>query len=156
MQETVEVHFWSEKNDNGDDIQDMNYATINSAAVDIRCSEDFTITPFENKMIKTGLFISIPDGYCMKIYPRSGLSAKTELIFKNTTGIIDSDYRGREIFVMWYNLGGEVVSFKKGDRVAQAIIDRVIPVKYIVAHSVKQLKELGNDRGGGIGSTGLK
>ena len=155
MQEKIKVHFWSEKNSE-QSIQDMKYATENSAAVDIRCAEDFSVKPNENKMIRTGLCVSIPDGYCMKIYPRSGLSAKTDLIFKNTTGIIDSDYRGREIFVIWYNLGIDEVVFKKGDRVAQAMIERIIPVEYIEVDSIDTLKEFGNDRGGGLGSTGLK
>jgi dUTP pyrophosphatase len=155
MQQTIKVHFWSEKNDVSNNIQDMRPATENSAAVDIRCVEDFSIKPNENKMIRTGLFVSIPNGYCMKVYPRSGISAKTDLIFKNTTGIIDSDYRGREIFVMWYNLGIDDVKFKKGDRVAQAIIDKIISVEYVTVDSIDHLKAMGNDRGGGIGSTGL-
>lgn len=155
MQEKVKVYFYSKKDGNVS-IQDMKYATPGSAAVDIRCADDVSIKPYENKKISTGLYLSISEGYCMKVYPRSGLSAKTDLIFKNTTGIIDSDYRGREIFVMWYNLGNDKVEFKKGDRIAQCIVDRVIPIQYIEVESIEALKKLGDDRGGGFGSTGLK
>ena len=92
----------------------------------------------------------------MQIRPRSGISAKTSLIFKNTIGTIDADYRGREIFVVWYNLGTEPVSFKAFDRIAQAKIERVIPVEYYQVSTIEELKEMGYDRGGGCGSTGLK
>ena len=152
---SVKVFFYSEKKDNKS-LQDLQYATSGSAAVDIRCAEDYEIKPYVNQKIRTGLYLSLPDNYCMKVFPRSGLSAKTNLIFKNTIGIIDSDYRGRELFVMWYNLGTETVTFKKGDRVAQAIVEKVEPIKYIEVDSVEVLKQVGNDRGGGIGRTGLK
>lgn len=152
---SVKVFFYSEKKD-GKPLQDLQYATSGSAAVDIRCAEDYEIKPYVNKKIRTGLYISLPDNYCMKVFPRSGISAKTNLIFKNTVGIIDSDYRGREIFVMWYNLGDETVSFKNGDRIAQAIVEKIEPIEYIEVNNIDFLKQFGNDRGGGIGSTGLK
>jgi dUTP pyrophosphatase len=90
----------------------------------------------------------------MKVYPRSGMSAKTSLIFKNTVGLIDSDYRGHEIKVMWYNLGNESIEIKVGDRIAQAFIEKVLPVEYIEVSSIQKLKDMGHDRGGGLGSTG--
>lgn len=154
--EQVEIFYWSEKDYQGDDVQDMKFASENAAAIDLRCANDFDIKKGEYSVIGTGLYVSIPDGYCMKVFPRSGISAKTDLIFKNTVGIIDSDYRGREIFVMYYNLGNETVSFKRGDRVAQATIEKVLPIKYTAVADVNTLKEFGNDRGGGLGSTGLK
>jgi dUTP pyrophosphatase len=152
---TVKVFFYSEKKDDKS-LQDLQYATPGSAAVDIRCAADYEIKPYANQKIRTGLYLSLPDNYCMKVFPRSGLSAKTNLIFKNTVGIIDSDYRGRELFVMWYNLGTETITFKKGDRVAQVIVEKVEPIKYIEVDSVEALKQFGNDRGGGLGSTGIK
>jgi dUTP pyrophosphatase len=157
--EIVKVSFYSEKYDdmiNSESIQDMERASLNSACVDIRCSKDVIIHPYQTEKISTGLYVSIPDGYEMQIRPRSGISAKTSLIFKNTIGTIDSDYRGREIFVLWYNLGVESVTFKKGDRIAQAKIERVLPVVYEEVHTIEDLKKLGNDRGGGFGHSGLK
>jgi len=154
----VEVHFYSEKYDDGSDasIQDMKFGSPNSACVDIRCKNDVIIRPDETQMIATGLYVSIPDGYEMQIRPRSGISAKTSLIFKNTIGTIDSDYRGREIFVIWHNLGVESEVFKKGDRVAQAKIAEVLPITYTEVGTIEELKQMGGDRGGGFGSTGLK
>lgn len=159
FQEFIKVSFYSEKYDEVEDpksIQDMEKASPNSACVDIRCSEDVVIYPNDTAKIPTGLYVSIPDGYEMQIRPRSGISAKTSLIFKNTIGTIDSDYRGREIFVLWYNLGIEPVIFKKGDRIAQAKIEKVIPVFYEEVSSIEELKQMGNDRGGGFGHSGLK
>lgn len=148
------VSFYSEKDEKGVNIQDMAYASAGAACVDIRCKEDVTIYPGEHALIGTGLYVSIPTGYEMQIRPRSGISAKTDLIFKNTIGTIDSDYRGREIFVLWYNLGEERAFFKKGERIAQAKIEQVIPVYYNLVDSIEELKEMGDDRGGGFGSTG--
>lgn len=153
----LEVAFYSELDiDTEQPFQDMVFATEEAACVDLRCKEDFKIYPGETQIIGTGLYVSIPKGYEMQIRPRSGISAKTGLIFKNTIGTIDSDYRGREIFVVWHNLGETTVIFKKFDRIAQAKIERVIPVKYVQVPSIQHLKDMGVDRGGGCGSTGLK
>jgi dUTP pyrophosphatase len=152
----VVVSFYSEKDEDDVSIQDMKFATANAACVDIRCKEDVTIYPGEYAVIGTGLYVSIPDGYELQIRPRSGISAKTHLIFKNTIGTIDSDYRGREIFVVWHNLGEERAFFKKKDRIAQAKIEKVTPIFYNEVDSIEELKEMGDDRGGGLGSTGLE
>ena len=152
--EKVKVLFWSKKNEDGKDIQDMKFATQHSAAVDLKVVDDVTISSKSYKVISTGLYVSIPDGYYMKVFPRSGISAKTDLIFKNTVGIIDSDYRGREIFIMYYNLGNNDITFNKGERVAQAIIEKLIPVEYVPVSSIDDLKSDGFDRGGGLGHTG--
>ena len=163
MTEKVKVHFYSEKINSpikdeeitvDISLQDMMFATRQSAAVDIRSSKDVIIKSHSHEVISTGLYVSIPEGYCMKVYPRSGMSAKTSLIFKNTVGLIDSDYRGHEIKVMWYNLGNESIEIKVGDRIAQAFIEKVLPVEYIEVSSIQKLKDMGHDRGGGLGSTG--
>lgn len=152
----VRVAFYSDKFENGTTpIQDMKKATPNSACVDIRCKHDVVVKPDQSEMVATGLYVSIPDGYEMQIRPRSGISAKTSLIFKNTIGTIDSDYRGREIFVVFYNLGQRAVEFKAGDRIAQAKIERVIPFEYVEVMSIEELKLMGDDRGGGFGSSGI-
>ncbi len=151
----VRVKFFSELNESGTPIQDLAFATKGSACVDIRCKSDITIAPNTSEMIATGLYVAIPEGYEMQIRPRSGISAKTSLIFKNTIGTIDSDYRN-EIFVLWYNLGTDDVTFKQQDRIAQAKIEKVLPVIYEEVESIDILKGMGNDRGGGLGSTGLK
>jgi dUTP pyrophosphatase len=156
MEDIVKVAFFSEKNEDGTLMQDLKFATENSACVDIRCKGDYLIYPDQGEMISTGLYVSIPNGYEMQIRPRSGLSAKTALIFKNTIGTIDSDYRGREIFVLWYNLGPNEYRFKHGDRIAQAKIEKVLPVVYYEVDSIETLKLMGDDRGGGFGHTGMR
>jgi dUTP pyrophosphatase len=156
MDDIVKVAFFSEKNNDGTPIQDLKFATENSACVDIRCKGDYFIYPETGELISTGLYVSIPNGYEMQIRPRSGISAKTSLIFKNTIGTIDSDYRGREIFVLWYNLGTVGYSFKHGERIAQAKIEKVLPVVYYEVDDVQTLKAMGNDRGGGFGHTGMR
>jgi len=156
MEGFVKVAYYSDFDEEGLAYQDMISATPEAACVDIRCKEDTTIQPNERAIIGTGLYVSIPQGYEMQIRPRSGISAKTGLIFKNTIGTIDSDYRGREIFVVWHNLGDKVESFKKFDRIAQVKIERVLPVIYELVDSIAVLKDMGYDRGGGCGSTGLK
>lgn len=152
----VPVFFYSEKDSEGNSIQDMKFATKLAACVDIKCKEDFEVAPGETAFIATGLYVSLPDNYEMQIRPRSGISAKTTLIFKNTIGTIDADYRGREIFVLWYNLGTETVKYEKGSRIAQAKIEKVPQIDYIEVDSVEELKAMGYDRGGGCGSTGIK
>lgn len=152
----VEVAFYSDLGEDGKPIQDMAFANPGDACVDIRCKEDVTVPPESCKVIGTGLYVAIPDGYCMDVLPRSGISAKTDLIFKNTVGVIDQGFVAREICVMWYNLGLKPVKFLKGDRIAQARIEKVLPVKYTLVDSIETLKGMGNDRGGGLGSSGLK
>lgn len=153
--EQVKVIFFTEKDENGADIQDLQFATSGSACADIRCKSDVTIFPNTTEMIATGLYVAIPDGYEMQIRPRSGISAKTSLIFKNTIGTIDSDYRN-EIFVLWYNLGVTAIKFKKFDRIAQIKIEKVTPTIYESVTTLEELKLIGHNRGGGFGSTGLQ
>ncbi len=154
--EKVKVFFYSEKDGGNKSIQDMEYATPLAAGVDIKCKEDVTILPGETAFIATGLYVSLPDDYELQMRPRSGISAKSTLIFKNTIGTIDADYRGREIFVLWYNLGSEPVFYEAGSRIAQAVVKKVPKIDYIEVDSIDELKAMGYDRGGGCGSTGIK
>lgn len=150
----IEVKFFTENDKNGNPIQDLKFAKQGDACVDIRCKEDVKILPLHYAMISTGLYVAIPEGYEMQIRPRSGISAKTFLIFKNTIGTIDAGYRN-EIFVLWYNLGNELETFKAGDRIAQAKIEKVLPVIYI-STTLEDVKNTGFDRKGGFGSSGLE
>ena len=138
--EPVKIAFYSVKlNDNDPDsppLQDLQKASPNSACVDIRCDHDYIIYTNEYQMMATGLYVSIPDGYEIQVRPRSGISAKTHAIFKNTIGTIDSDYRGREIFVIWHNLGQMPIKFERGDRIAQLKVERVIPFEYYEVDSI--------------------
>ena len=84
------------------------YATPQSAGMDIRANltEPVELKPFERKLIPTGLYIALPEGYEAQLRPRSGLALKHGLTLLNTPGTIDADYRG-EIGVILVNLSTE-------------------------------------------------
>ncbi|MEI7987114.1 MAG: dUTP diphosphatase [Armatimonadota bacterium] len=97
------------------------YQTAGAAGMDLCSSESFTLNPMERRGVKTGIKISLPDGFEAQVRPRSGLALKHGISMVNSPGTIDSDYRG-EIRVILINLGQEVVPFEVGDRVAQLVI----------------------------------
>lgn len=127
------------------------YKTKYSAGMDIYSSndQDIIIKPGEVGKIDTDLKVEIPEGYFAAIYPRSSTGVKRQLMLANSTGIIDSDYRG-EIKLFFYNFGNKEQVIKKNERLAQIIIQKYEKVE------VKKVDELcQSDRGeGGIGSTG--
>lgn len=127
------------------------YAYAGDAGLDLRSSEDVTLEPFERRLISTGLAIAIPEGYAGFVQPRSGMAFKHGLSMANTPGLIDSHYRG-ELKVIAINLDPrEPISIKRGDRIAQLVIQQV-PVVSLV--EVEELDE--TDRGtGGFGSSGV-
>lgn len=127
------------------------YGTDNSAGLDIYCNNEETIVlkPKEMKKIPTGLKVEIPEGYFGAIYPRSSTGTKLRVMLANTTGIIDSDYRG-EIFLFVVNIGDSDVKINKDDRLVQMIIQPYIKANIIEVDSLENSK-----RGeGGFGSTG--
>ena len=101
------------------------YATIQSAGMDLRASleEPLTLAPMERRLIPTGLFIALPDGYEAQIRPRSGLALKKGITLLNTPGTIDADYRG-EIGVIMVNLSDTQFEVCDGDRIAQMVVSR--------------------------------
>ncbi len=129
------------------------YATPQSAGMDLRANldEPIVLRPLERKLIKTGLFIALPEGYEAQIRPRSGLALKHGITVLNTPGTIDADYRG-EIGVCLINLSQDVFIINDGERIAQMVIARHEQGDFIV---VSELDE--TERGaGGYGHTGVK
>lgn len=129
------------------------YETVASAGLDIRAhlEETVSLQPFERKLIKTGLFLEIPQGYEAQVRPRSGLALKHGITVLNTPGTIDADYRG-EIGVILINLSQEVFEIQQGDRIAQLVFAKVEQAAWT---QVNVLSE--TERGaGGFGSTGKK
>lgn len=127
------------------------YATLQSAGMDIRAnlSEPVEIKPLERKLIPTGLYIALPDGYEAQMRPRSGLALKHGITLLNTPGTIDADYRG-EIGVILANLSNEPFVVKDGERICQMVIAAYQQVEW---QSVEVLSE--TERGaGGFGHTG--
>ncbi|WP_073997748.1 dUTP diphosphatase [Anaerococcus urinomassiliensis] len=127
------------------------YQTSGSCGIDLYCSndEDVIIEPGEMKKINTDLRLEIPEGFFGAVYPRSSTGVKKHLMLANTVGVIDSDYRG-EIMIFMYNYGKSPQAIKKGDRIAQLVIQ---PYEKCELIKVDNLEE--TDRGdGGFGSTG--
>ena len=129
------------------------YATPQSAGMDLRANldEPLTLHPFERKLVKTGLFIALPEGYEAQVRPRSGLALKHGITVLNTPGTIDADYRG-EVGVLLINLSQEDFVIQDGERIAQMVISRHEQGEFVV---VEELDE--TERGeGGYGHTGVK
>ncbi len=127
------------------------YKTKNSAGLDLRASlEEFVILkPFQRKLISTGLFIELPQGYEAQIRPRSGLALKQGVTVLNTPGTIDSDYRG-EIGIILINLSNENFQINNGDRICQMIIAPYQQVDLVQVDVINN-----TERGaGGFGHTG--
>ena len=127
------------------------YATPQSAGMDIRANltEPVELKPFERKLIPTGLYIALPEGYEAQLRPRSGLALKHGLTLLNTPGTIDADYRG-EIGVILVNLSTEPFTIADGERICQMVIATHAHVEW---DAVEALDE--TERGaGGFGHTG--
>ena len=129
------------------------YATDGASGLDLRAylDESITLAPMERRLISTGIFIQIPEGYEGQVRARSGLAIKHGIGLVNSIGTIDSDYRG-ELKIPMINFGSEEFTVHNGDRVAQFVIaayERVEPVL------VEELDD--TERGaGGFGHTGVK
>jgi dUTP pyrophosphatase len=126
------------------------YAHPGDAGADLTAAEDVELGPGDRALVRTGLAIALPAGYAAFVHPRSGLAARHGVTIVNAPGTVDAGYRG-EIKVTLLNTDREhAVSFKRGDRIAQLIIQRV---ERAVFHEVAVLP--GSSRGeGGFGSTG--
>jgi len=120
------------------------------AGVDLFAARDVDLAPGERAVVPTGIAIALPDGYAAFVHPRSGLAARHGVTLVNAPGTIDAGYRG-EIAVTMINTDRSTpVRFKRGDRIAQLVIQRV---ERAVFFEVSTLP--GSARGhGGFGSTG--
>ncbi|MGB0390428.1 MAG: dUTP diphosphatase [Salibacteraceae bacterium] len=129
------------------------YATIAAAGLDIRANieEPVTINSLERTLVKTGIFMELPEGFEAQVRPRSGLAYKKGVTVLNSPGTIDADYRG-EVGVILVNLSKEPFVIEDGERIAQLVIAKH---EQITWDEVEVLQE--SDRGaGGFGSTGKK
>lgn len=128
-----------------------NYETAGSAGMDLRAylTEDVVLQPLDRKLIPTGLFIELPEGYEAQLRPRSGMAFKHGISLPNTPATIDSDYRG-EIKIALINLSKEDFVVKSGERIAQMVI-----AKHERANLIEVEVLTDTVRGeGGFGSTG--
>ena len=128
------------------------YETLFSAGMDLRANleEPILLKPFQRLVVKTGLFISLQQGYEAQIRPRSGLALKKGITVLNSPGTIDADYRG-EIGVILINLSDSDFEINTGDRIAQMIIAKHETIEW---EAVDKLDEsVRGDKG--FGSTGI-
>jgi dUTP pyrophosphatase len=139
------------RKDGCEDLPVPRYATSGSSGMDL-CADvagEVTIGPGEIRLVSTGIYLAIPEGYEAEIRPRSGLALKHGVSLVNAPGTIDSDYRGLVSLIM-INHGKEPFVIKRGDRVAQMVIKDVVKAD---VHVVDSLDETARSHGG-FGHTG--
>ena len=119
------------------------------AAFDLRARTEIVLEPGKSHLVPTGLFLELPLHYEAQIRPRSGMALKHSLTIPNSPGTIDAGYRG-EVGIIMLNAGKENFTVRRGERIAQMVINRLPDVEMI------QVDELSDTlRGaGGFGSTG--
>ena len=127
------------------------YATEGSSGMDLRAFIDVPISlvTLERRLIPTGIYLELPQGYEAQIRPRSGLAIKQGITCLNSPGTIDAYYRG-EIKVILINLSSEIQTINDGDRIAQMVIQPVEQIEWTQVENINETK-----RGeGGFGHTG--
>ena len=151
------------------------YANTSDSGMDVYALDDYTIAPGETKLIPTGIKLALPPGYEIQVRPKSGRALKTKLRIANTPGTVDAGYRD-EIKVIVENieppikdieydfddngtpiiksiLHGAAYTIGKGEKFCQLVL---MEVPKAALYRVEQVGEIGENRGGGFGSTGLK
>lgn len=118
-----------------------------AAGFDVYTPAKFHVEPGLPVVVGMGFSVEIPEGYCMRVIPRSGLASRGITIV-NSPGLIDSDYRG-ELKVIFQSTTG-IFGFDIGDRVCQLTFEKVLPVEFEVVDEISE-----TERGeGGLGSSG--
>lgn len=127
------------------------YQTQHAAGMDLLAwlPEPVVLQPLERRLIPTGLFIALPEGYEAQIRPRSGMALKRGITLINAPGTIDSDYRG-EIQLAVINLSSSPVEIHDGERIAQMVVARHETVQW---EPETELNETARNAGG-FGHTG--
>jgi dUTP pyrophosphatase len=125
------------------------YAHPGDAGADLVTATDVELAPGQRALVGTGVAIALPMGYAAFVHPRSGLAAKLGVTTLNAPGTVDAGYRG-EIRVNLVNLGADTVVLRRGDRIAQLVVQRVEQAVFTVVDTLPD-----SVRGtGGHGSTG--
>jgi dUTP diphosphatase len=128
------------------------YHSEHAAGMDLMAAVDdeVVLKPGTRALVPTGLAIELPEGFEAQVRPRSGLALKHGIALVNSPGTIDADYRG-EVGVILINLGDKDFTIKRGDRIAQMVIGRVVRTE---PFEVETLGDTGRS-GGGFGHTGM-
>ena len=150
------------------------YAHLGDGAVDLYSPADYVIKPGETVLIPCDIKVALPYGYAFLIHPRSGTSLKTKLRVANSIGLVDSQYKGvigvimenvdapiKDIEYEFDENGKPVIKsiahgttyyINKGERFAQMRLVEVPTANFLQVESVDGI---GDDRGGGFGSSGV-
>jgi dUTP pyrophosphatase len=128
------------------------YMTPHAAGMDLRAALDteLILAPGAITLVPTGLAIALPEGFEAQIRPRSGLAVKHGIGLINSPGTIDADYRG-EIKIAVINLGPQSYTLRRGDRIAQMVVQRIYQARFDVVDTLDET----NRNDGGFGHTGL-
>jgi dUTP pyrophosphatase len=128
------------------------YQTDGASGMDLFAAVEGTVTlePGAWSLITTGIRIAVPDGMEAQVRPRSGLALRNGIGVLNAPGTVDSDYRG-VVSVILFNFGKEPFRIRRGDRIAQMVIQRTLRAEWIESGA---LDGTGRDSGG-FGSTGM-
>lgn len=134
-----------------DDVREPVYSTDGAAACDVHAYENKTIPPGGKTMVRTGLFLEVPEGYECQVRPRSGLASKHGVTVMNSPGTVDSDYRG-EMCVLLVNTSDKPYRVLLADRIAQLVFAPVTRAKFELV-MFDELSKTSRAEGG-WGSTG--
>ncbi|PKM53979.1 Deoxyuridine 5'-triphosphate nucleotidohydrolase [Petrocella atlantisensis] len=146
------ITVYVEQTEEGKDLPLPKYMSAQAAGLDLFAAvvEDVVLKKGEIKLVPTGLKIALPDSYEAQIRPRSGLAFKHGISLVNTPGTIDADYRG-EIKIIMINFGEEDFTIRRGDRIAQMVINRIEQINWALTDTLEE-----TTRGtGGFGHTGM-
>ena len=133
-----------------EDLPMPRYQNEGDAGLDLPSRVDYVLNPGERAKIPTGIAVAIPRGYAGFVLPRSGLASRNGISLVNSPGLVDSGYRGEMAIIMINTDKHEAFHIKRGDRIAQLVIQRVEEVKLIRREELDDTA-----RGeGGFGSTG--
>ena len=117
----------------GEGLEPPAYGTHGAAGMDLRAAvpEDapLTLRPGDRKLVPTGFSIAVPEGFEAQVRPRSGLALKNGITCLNSPGTIDCDYRG-EVGVILVNHGEDDFVIRRGDRIAQLVIQPVVQASF--------------------------
>ncbi|MBW0535395.1 hypothetical protein O181_075110 [Austropuccinia psidii MF-1] len=118
-----------------------------AAGYDLYASADTLIKKDGRAIVPTDIVIALPPSTYGRVAPRSGLAVKYGI--DTGAGVIDEDYRG-PVGVVLFNHGDQDFQVRKGDRVAQLIIEKILTPEVTEVQSLTE-----TERGaGGFGSTG--
>ena len=126
-------------------------AHCDDAGYDLRSRVDIELEPLSGAVVPAGFAMELPPGYEAQIRPRSGWAAKHHITVTNSPGTVDSNYRG-EVKVILFNLGSNIFPIHAGDRIAQMVFAKVEECAF---KECSDVAAIGDNRGGGFGSSGI-